>query len=63
MVVPVVLTVIFAVAAVWLFRNIRYENRHQPWFRLLFSGKEWEPIEKSLELIGQVKDYQNESFD
>jgi hypothetical protein len=63
MVVPVVLTILFTFAAVWLFRNIRYENRHQPWFRLLFSGKEWAPIEKSLELIGQVKDYQNESFD
>lgn len=57
---PVVITAIFTYAAVWLFLNIKYENRHKKWFRLIFSGKEWDPMLKSLELLDQIGEYKKE---
>ena len=56
-----VITVLFTFLAVWLFRNIKYENRNQKWFRFIFSGKEWDPVIKSMELLNQVGEYRNES--
>lgn len=50
-------TVSFTVIAVWLFLNIRYENRHKKWFRLIFNGKEWQPVLQSMELLDEVKAY------
>jgi hypothetical protein len=58
---PVVITAIFTYAAVWLFVNIKYENRHKKWFRLIFSGKEWDPMLKSLELLDQIGEYKKEA--
>ena len=46
--------------AVWLFLNIKYENRDKKWFRWLFNGKEWDPIVKSIELIKQIEEYRSE---
>ncbi|AXJ00694.1 hypothetical protein CYPRO_1438 [Cyclonatronum proteinivorum] len=40
-----------------VFRDIRYENRNQKWFQLLFSGREWTPLMKALALIEQVEEY------
>lgn len=51
------ITGIFTFVALWLFFNIKYENRHQKWFQLLFSGKEWKPLMKSMELISQIDEY------
>jgi hypothetical protein len=45
------------VIAIWLFFNIKYENRNKKWFQLIFSGKEWTPLMKSMELLEQVEDY------
>jgi len=50
---------LFTYAAIWLFTHIRYENRHQKWFRLIFNGKEWEPVMKSIDLLGQIDEYKN----
>ena len=50
-------TISFTVIAVWLFFNIKYENRNKKWFQLIFSGKEWTPLMKSMELLEQVKEY------
>lgn len=47
---------IFTLVSVWLFINIRYENRDKKWFRLIFSGFEWTPIIKSEELLRQLED-------
>lgn len=52
-----VVTISFTVGAIWLFKNINYSNRHKKWFRLLFSGREWEPVIKSMELLSQVEEY------
>ena len=48
--------------AVWLFLNIKYENRDKKWFRLLFNGKDWDPLVKSMELISQIEEYKAEDL-
>ena len=52
-----IVTVLFTYAAVWLFFNIKYENRNKKWFRLIFNGKEWTPLMKSMALLEQVEAY------
>ncbi|GAB2778539.1 hypothetical protein GCM10027275_22430 [Rhabdobacter roseus] len=46
--------------ALWLFFHIKYENRNQKWFRLIFEGKEWTPVMKAMDLLEQIKNYNNE---
>ncbi|MCK8495248.1 hypothetical protein M0L20_25485 [Spirosoma sp. RP8] len=51
------ITLAFIVVALWLFFNIKYENRDKKWFRFLFKGKEWEPVIKSLALLEELGSY------
>lgn len=53
----IVITLVFTFLAVWLFFTIRFENRNQKWFRILFKGKEWTPLMKAMDLLEQVSDY------
>jgi hypothetical protein len=53
----IAITLIFTVTAVWLFINIRFENRNQKWFRVLFRGKEWTPLMKAMDLLEQTNEY------
>lgn len=55
--IQVLITLLFTFAAVWLFFNIRYENVGKKWFQLIFNGIEWNPIVKSMELLGQIEEY------
>lgn len=50
-------TITFAFAAIWLFVNIRFENRDKKWFKLIFNGKEWTPLIKAMELLEQINEY------
>jgi hypothetical protein len=43
--------------AIWLFINIKPENKNKKWFRLLFEGKEWNPVIKSLELMDELREF------
>lgn len=52
-----VITLSFTVLAVWLFFSITLKNSHKKWFRLLFNGKEWDPIQRSIALIQQMESY------
>lgn len=54
-------TILFTFLAVWLFRNIKYENRDKRWFGLIFNGKEWRPVIKSMELLSQINEYRIET--
>lgn len=36
---------------VWLFLNIKIENKDKKWFKMLFGDKEWSPIQKTIELL------------
>lgn len=51
------ITLSFIFAAIWLFRNIKYENKDKKWFRLIFSGNEWDPVIRSIELLNEVKEF------
>jgi len=54
-------TLAFVFAAIWLFFNIKYENRDKKWFRLLITGIEWNPLVKSMELLSQIDEYKTEN--
>ena len=56
-VVTLFFTISLTAIAIWLFFNIKYENRNKKWFQLIFSGKEWTPLMKSMELLEQVEEY------
>jgi hypothetical protein len=58
--IQIILTASFTYLAIWLFVNIRYENRDKKWFRLIFNGKEWYPVIKSMELLNQIDQYREE---
>ena len=50
-------TGVFIFIAVWLFINISYRNRNKKWFGLIFNGKEWSPLMKSMEVLSQLEEY------
>jgi hypothetical protein len=51
------ITATFTFVALWLFVNVKYSNRDKKWFQLLFSGNEWLPLLKAMDLLSQVKAY------
>lgn len=51
-------TILFTYVAIWLFFNIKYENRNKKWFKLIFNGKEWTPLMKSMKVLEQIEEYQ-----
>jgi len=53
-------TLAFAFAAIWLFVNIKFENRDKKWFKLIFDGKEWTPLIKAMDLLDQLEEYKGE---
>lgn len=55
------ITFSFTYLALWLFFNIKYENKDKKWFRLIFNGKEWSPVIKSMDLLSQVDEYKIEN--
>ena len=56
-IVQVIVTLAFTYVALWLFFNIKYENKDKKWFRLIFEGKEWSPVMKSMDILNQVEEY------
>ncbi|MBK6484603.1 MAG: hypothetical protein IPG01_16070 [Chitinophagaceae bacterium] len=60
-IIQAITTLAFTYAAVWLFLNIRHENKDQKWFRLIFDGNEWSPVIKSIELMNQLNEFTEDS--
>jgi hypothetical protein len=56
-----IVTVSFAVVSVWLFFNIKYENRGKKWFQLIINGIEWNPVIKSMELCREVEEFKQDN--
>ncbi|MEO6286741.1 MAG: hypothetical protein ABIN80_25360 [Dyadobacter sp.] len=52
-----IVTLTFTGLAVWFFVNIKYENREKQWFRLIFNGKEWEPVVKAMGMLREIESY------
>lgn len=55
-----VVTLLFTYAAIWLFINIKNENKDKKWFQLIFKGKEWTPLMKSMELLDKIEEFKTE---
>ena len=53
-----IITLLLTYCSLWLFLNIKYENRNKRWFQFIFSGREWQPILHSMELLNQIKNYE-----
>lgn len=51
------ITLVFIFLAVWLFINIKYENKDKKWFRFIFNDKEWKPILKSIALYKEIESF------
>ena len=54
------ITLAFVFAAIWLFFNIKFENRDKKWFKLIFNGKEWIPLMESMKLLEQINEYKTD---
>lgn len=57
-IIQVVVMVGFTGLSIWLFINIRYENKDKSWFRFLFGKYEWTPIMQAKEMLLQIKEYE-----
>jgi hypothetical protein len=51
----IVLIICFTILAIWLFVNIRIENKDKRWFKWLFNGPEWKPVMESMEMLKQIR--------
>jgi hypothetical protein len=52
-----IITLLFTIIAIWLFFNIKIENKNKTWFKMIFNGKEWTPLLKSIELLDIINEY------
>jgi len=52
--IQIFITLLFTYAAIWLFLNIKFENRNKKWFKLIFTGNEWTPLIEAMELYEQT---------
>jgi hypothetical protein len=43
----------------WLYKNLNIHNSDSSIGKIFFSGKEWEPIIKSSDLLRQLKEYES----
>lgn len=53
------ITALFTYAAFWLFLNVNYKNKDKKWFKLLFNGREWTPVIRSIEFYKEMELYEN----
>lgn len=51
---------IFTFLVICLFINIKYENKYKKWFKLIFAGKEWAPVIKSMELYKKIENFKDD---
>jgi hypothetical protein len=54
-------TLALSFTSIWLFIHIKFENRDKKWFKLIFNGKEWTPLMKSMQLLDQLNDYMSDN--
>ncbi|NUM71647.1 MAG: hypothetical protein HUU43_12415 [Ignavibacteriaceae bacterium] len=54
--IQITFTLLFAAAGLWLFFNLKYENRDKKWFRFIMGGSEWDPLMKAWDILEEIKD-------
>ncbi|SFF14649.1 hypothetical protein [Thermoflexibacter ruber] len=55
-----IFTIGFTVLSIWLFFNLKYENRKAKWFLWLFCGKEWQPLVQAMEMLENINEFTKE---
>lgn len=50
-------TLSFSIIGLWLFYNIKYENKDKKWFKLIFSGREWHTVLKAIEMNKEIEEF------
>ncbi|MEP7321636.1 MAG: hypothetical protein ABI761_06940 [Saprospiraceae bacterium] len=58
--IQILVTLVASYCSVWLFRNIRYENKNKKWFSLIFAGGEWSPVIRSIEFLNELGQFKKE---
>jgi len=48
-------TLLLALAAIWLYRNISLKNSHRKWFKILFNSREWTSVIKAMEFMKEIE--------
>ena len=56
-IVNMAITLLFVLISLWLFFNIKYSNKDKKWFRMIFGGKEWDNVLKSITLYNDIQDF------
>ncbi len=51
--------ILLVAITLWLFLNRKMENSEKRWFRMIFSGREWEPLVKAKEVLGELAEEPN----
>ena len=59
--VPFPISILFTVAALWLYRNINFKNADKKWFRILFNTPEWKNVIKAKSFIDEIRRFEEES--
>ncbi|WP_028668815.1 hypothetical protein [Runella zeae] len=57
LIVNLAITLLFVLVSLWLFFNINYKNKDKKWFRMIFGGKEWDNVLKSITLYNDIQDF------
>jgi hypothetical protein len=57
----IIITGLLTFAAIWLFRNIHYRNRHKKWFTWLFNTFEWTAVTKAMAFLDEVEEFKKSS--
>ncbi|MBS1917866.1 MAG: hypothetical protein JST87_16465 [Bacteroidetes bacterium] len=58
--IPFVITFLFVLATIWLYRNIDLKNINKKWFKILFSSTEWTSLEKAKNFLSEIDDFKKE---
>jgi hypothetical protein len=50
-------TGLLTLAAVWLYRNINYRNRHKKWFKLMFNSPSFNYVNRAIAFLDEVEKF------
>ena len=51
---------LFSIASLWLYFNIRIENAHKKWFKVLFSSQEWTALLEARSFYNEIDNFKRE---
>lgn len=54
------ITILFTAISLWIFTNLKYENKDKKWFKVILAGKEWTPLLISLNILDQIEQVKTE---